>query len=68
MISSFSTWPPISPTVVGMAGSIGWAMGIRHRDNSSAKDSRIRAGTKASPMPGSSMTTAPTRMNTRPAA
>ncbi len=68
MISSFSTAPPMSPSVPGICGRCGAATGARHSDSIRAKASRMRGGTKPSPMPGISITTAPTRRNTRPTA
>jgi hypothetical protein len=58
----------MAPIVAGSGGRVAAAIGTMQSVSTRAKDSRMRGGTKVSPMPGSSMTMAPTRRKTRPAA
>jgi len=61
------TAPAPAPRVAGTT-TLPATSGVRMKAISRANDRRMRGGTLASPKPGTSMTMAPIRANTRPAA
>ena len=63
-MTSRNTQAPRPPTVSGRPGNVWATSGVMARDNRNAKASRTRGGTTVSPIPGRSMTIAPTRTKT----
>ena len=61
-------WPKIAPVLSGTAPTWPPRTGNSMRANRKAKASRIRAGTEPSPTPGISISMAPSRAKTSPAA
>jgi hypothetical protein len=68
MMVSLITAPATPDTVAGRTGANCPNTGNNISDSARAKDSRIRIGTKVSPIPGISMIMVASRVKTRPAA
>ncbi len=64
--SSMAMWPTRAARVSGTGGRVARTIGYITMASTRARARRMRAGTAASPIPGSSMTRAPTRVNTSP--